>query len=44
VTFCAATGYRSRIGNVNADVLADKDPQFQRINFCATIRGSAWRG
>jgi HD domain len=31
-------------GNVNADVLADKDPQFQRINFCAAIRGSAWRG
>jgi hypothetical protein len=30
--------------SVNADVLADKDPQFQRINFCAAIRGSAWRG
>ena len=31
-------------GTVNADVLADKDPGFQRENFCAVIRGSAWRG
>jgi hypothetical protein len=31
-------------GNVKADVLADKDPRFQRINFCSVIRGSAWRG
>jgi hypothetical protein len=31
-------------GNVKADVLADKDPSFQRGNFCAVIRGSAWRG
>jgi HD superfamily phosphodiesterase len=30
-------------GNVKADVLADKDPAFQRINFCNVIRGSAWR-
>jgi len=31
-------------GNVKADVLADKDPQFRRGNFCSVIRGSAWRG
>jgi HD superfamily phosphodiesterase len=30
-------------GNVKADVLADKDPKFQRINFCSVIRRSAWR-
>jgi HD superfamily phosphodiesterase len=29
-------------GNVKADVLADKDPAFQRMNFCSVIRGSAW--
>ena len=31
-------------GNVNADVIADKDPHFTPINFCGVIRGSAWRG
>jgi hypothetical protein len=31
-------------GNVKADVLADKDPSFQRGNFCSVIRGSGWRG
>jgi hypothetical protein len=31
-------------GNVNADVLADKDPNFRRSNFCSIIRGSGWRG
>jgi hypothetical protein len=31
-------------GTVNADVLADKEPNFQRGNFCAVVRGSAWRG
>jgi HD domain len=31
-------------GNVNADVLADKDPAFQRMNFCTIIRHSSWRG
>jgi HD domain len=30
-------------GNVKADVLADKDPRFQRVNFCSVIRGSAWK-
>jgi hypothetical protein len=29
-------------GNVNADVLADKDPTFERGNFCSVIRRSAW--
>jgi hypothetical protein len=31
-------------GTVNADVLADKDPKFQRMNFCSVIRGSHWKG
>jgi HD domain len=31
-------------GNVKADVLADKDPDFKRGNFCSVIRNSAWRG
>ena len=31
-------------GNVNADVLADKDPAFRPVNFCSVIRGSAWAG
>jgi len=31
-------------GNVKADVLADKDPNFKRGNFCSVIRGSAWSG
>lgn len=31
-------------GNVKADVLADKNPRFQRINFCSVIRGSQWKG
>jgi hypothetical protein len=41
-------GFKDRpdttFGNVNADVLADKDPHFSRVNFCSVIRGSAWRG
>jgi hypothetical protein len=35
---------QTTFGNVKADVLADKDPGFQRTNFCAVIRGSAWPG
>jgi hypothetical protein len=31
-------------GNVNADVIADKEPHFHPVNFCNVIRGSAWRG
>jgi hypothetical protein len=31
-------------GNVKADVLADKDPTFERGNFCSIIRQSQWRG
>jgi HD domain-containing protein len=30
-------------GNVKADVLADKDPNFTPGNFCSVIRGSPWR-
>src|ERR1700739_3284607 len=30
--------------NVNADVLAHKDPHSARGNFCSVIRASAWRG
>jgi hypothetical protein len=29
-------------GDVKADVPADKDLQFRRINFCNVIRGSQW--
>ena len=29
-------------GTVNDDVLADKDPQFKRMDFCSIIRGSDW--
>ncbi|WP_034158257.1 HD domain-containing protein [Sphingomonas sp. ERG5] len=29
-------------GNVKADVLALKDPTYQRLNFCSIILGSAW--
>ena len=31
-------------GNVKADVIADKEPHFQRGNFCGVIRRSAWGG
>ncbi|HEX4709369.1 HD domain-containing protein [Phenylobacterium sp.] len=31
-------------GNVNADVIADKEPNFHRGNFCSVIRESPWRG
>lgn len=31
-------------GNIKADVLADKDPNFKRRNFCSIIRRSAWSG
>ncbi|ADW68786.1 HD domain-containing protein [Granulicella tundricola] len=30
-------------GNVKADVLADKNPAFQRGNFCSVIRNSPWK-
>ena len=29
-------------GNVKADVLALKDPNYKRMNFCSMILGSAW--
>lgn len=31
-------------GNVKADVIADKEPGFQRGNFCSVIRNSPWKG
>ena len=31
-------------GNVKADVIADKEPDFHRGNFCSVIRCSAWHG
>ncbi|HEY0182404.1 MAG TPA: HD domain-containing protein [Rhodopila sp.] len=41
-------GIRSKpdttFGNVKADVIADKEPGFRRINFCSVIRGSSWAG
>jgi HD superfamily phosphodiesterase len=35
---------QTTFGNVKADVLADKDPKFERGNFCSVIRESPWRG
>ena len=35
---------QTTFGNVKADVLADKDPNFSRINFCTMIRNSSWHG
>jgi HD superfamily phosphodiesterase len=34
----------STFGTVNDDVLALKDPTFQRTDFCRVILGSAWAG
>jgi hypothetical protein len=31
-------------GNVKADVIADKEPNFHRGNFCSVIRESRWQG
>lgn len=31
-------------GNVKADVIADKEPDFKPGNFCQIIRGSRWSG
>ncbi|MBA9032889.1 HD domain-containing protein [Rhizobium leguminosarum] len=35
---------QTTFGNVKADVLALKDPNFTRTNFCSIILGSAWPG
>jgi hypothetical protein len=35
---------QTTFGNVKADVLADKDPNFVPGNFCSVIRGSLWNG
>ncbi|HEV2677583.1 MAG TPA: HD domain-containing protein [Aliidongia sp.] len=34
----------STFGTVNDDVLALKDPSFERTNFCSIIHGSHWHG
>ena len=34
---------QTTFGTMNADVLADKDPHFQRTDMCALIRASAWQ-
>ncbi|WP_407363587.1 HD domain-containing protein (plasmid) [Pseudomonas luteola] len=33
---------QTTFGNVKADVIADKDPQFAPLNFCSVIRNSQW--
>jgi hypothetical protein len=45
-TFYDGFGHKpeTTFGTVNADVLADKDPKFQRMNCCSIIRGSQWKG
>jgi len=35
---------QTTFGNVKADVIADKEPQFRRGNFCEVIRSSRWSG
>jgi HD domain len=35
---------KTTFGNVKADVLALKDPNYSRINFCSIIRASKWPG
>jgi HD domain-containing protein len=35
---------QTTFGNVKADVIADKEPHFERGNFCSVIRRSPWRG
>jgi hypothetical protein len=34
---------QTALGTINADVLADKDPHFQRSDLCSRIRNSRWR-
>lgn len=35
---------QTTFGNVQVDVLANKDPHFHRANFCSVIRQSRWEG
>jgi HD domain len=35
---------QTTFGNVKADVIADKEPNFRPTNFCTVIRQSSWRG
>jgi hypothetical protein len=43
-TFARGTIFKpdTTFGNVKADVLALKDPAYQRVNFCSLILGSKW--
>lgn len=34
---------QSTFGTVNADVIADKEPDFKPMNFCSLIRNSHWQ-
>jgi HD domain len=44
--FCDGMKHRpeTTFGTINADVLADKDPNFHRGDLCSVIRGSRWKG
>jgi len=33
---------QTTFGNVKADVIKDKQPDFQPLNFCEVIRASRW--
>jgi len=35
---------QTTFGNVKADVIADKEPDFVKGNFCSVIRASRWQG
>jgi len=35
---------QTTFGNVKADVIADKEPDFIKGNFCSVIRNSRWNG
>lgn len=35
---------QTTFGNVKADVIADREPHFERGNFCSVIRCSHWHG
>lgn len=35
---------QTTFGNIKADVIADKEPEFIRGNFCSIIRQSRWQG
>jgi hypothetical protein len=43
--FARGTSFKpeTTFGNVKADVLALKDPEYKRLNFCSIILGSKWQ-